>query len=171
MRIRFSEISPHGSRFEIHEIRDLAEQKDFTVTDFFQADCTLTRKGDDKVLAQGKVRTLVLLPCDRCLGSFPFEVNVGFQLLFTVEKEEAWGGEEIAASPDDMETEVLAEPIIDLDDVVRQQVYLALPFKKLCGEGCKGLCLQCGANLNEAACKCATGLKDSPFAALLQLKK
>jgi uncharacterized protein len=171
MRVRFSEISPLGSRFELHDIQGLANQQEFAVTGFHQASCTLTRKGDEKVIAQGSVHVSILLSCDRCLGMYPFEVKTEFQLLFTLEKEEAWGVGEIAVSSDDMDAESLAEPIIDLDDMLRQQVYLALPVKKLCGEGCKGLCLQCGVNLNETACECVTGAKESPFAALVQLKK
>jgi uncharacterized protein len=98
-------------------------------------------------------------------------VNVAFQLLFVLQTEESWGVSELASSPVDLETEVLEEPIIDLDDVLRQQVYLALPVKKLCNQGCKGICPRCGVNLNETTCECANVATDSPFAALVQLKK
>ena len=171
MRIRFNEISPLGTRLEIHEIRDLAQEQDFVVNGPFRADCTLNRKGDDKVVLQGRVEGEVLLCCDRCLGRYPFQVKAAFQLLFAVGTDESWGVSEMTSSPVDLETEVLEEPIIDLDDVLRQQVYLALPVKKLCSEGCKGLCLQCGVNLNDTACECAKTATDSPFAALAQLKK
>ncbi|MGE4558803.1 MAG: DUF177 domain-containing protein [Desulfobulbus sp.] len=171
MRVRFNEISPHGSQFELHEIRDLAEQQDFVVSGPVRAECTLERKGDAKVTMRGKVEVEILLPCDRCLRLFPFQVNVGFQQLFAVETEESWQVREMESAPVDLETEILEEPVLDLDDILRQQIYLAIPVKKLCLEACKGLCLQCGVNLNETACKCAKGGTDSPFAVLAQLKK
>jgi uncharacterized protein len=171
MRIRFNEISPLGSQFEILEIPDLAEQHDFEVNGPVRADCTLIRKGDDKVVLQGRVEVAILLQCDRCLGLYPFEVHTAFQLLFALEAEDSWGVGDITSSPVDLETEILDEPVIDLDDVLRQQVYLALPVKMLCGDGCQGLCLQCGVNLNETTCECAQTNSASPFAALVQLKK
>jgi uncharacterized protein len=41
-----------------------------------------------------------------------------------------------------------------LEDVLREQVLLALPLKVTCREDCKGLCLHCGKNLNEEQCSC-----------------
>jgi uncharacterized protein len=71
----------------------------------------------------------------------------------------------------DLDTVILEEPVIDLDDIIRQQLLLALPMKKLCSEQCKGMCLRCGANLNQNACGCDGEPQDSPFAILAQLKK
>ncbi|HRF91542.1 MAG TPA: YceD family protein, partial [Desulfobacter postgatei] len=69
----------------------------------------------------------VLLPCDRGLCDYPFRVDTAFQLLFALEDDEAWQVKALESIPSDLETEVLTEPVIDLDDVLRQQVYLALP--------------------------------------------
>lgn len=171
MLIRFSEISQHGSRFEFHEIRGLAGQQDFEISGPVRAECAIERKGDLKVAVRGRVEVEIFVPCDRCLRSFPFRVNAEFQQLFAVESEDSWRVKEMDSAPVDLETEVLDEPVIDLDDVLRQQVYLAIPVKKLCIETCQGLCLQCGVNLNETACVCAKGNKESPFAVLAQLKK
>ena len=44
--------------------------------------------------------------------------------------------------------------VIDLDDVIREQVYLSLPIKRLCRETCSGLCPSCGLNLNKEQCQC-----------------
>lgn len=171
MLVRFNEISPQGSQFALQEIRHLAEQQDFVVNGPVRAECTLERKGENKVAMQGTVEVEILLSCDRCLRLFPFRVKAEFQQLFAVESEEAWRVKDMESSPSDLETEILEEPVIDLDDILRQQVYLALPVKTLCLDACAGLCPQCGVNLNETACECAKVGKDSPFAVLAQLKK
>ena len=59
---------------------------------------------------------------------------------------------------------------VDLDDLLRQQLYLSLPVKNLCAEECRGLCPGCGANLNQADCTCGAGEDRSPFAVLRQLQ-
>lgn len=171
MLVRFNEISPHGSQFAIHEVQGLAGQDDLIVQGPLVAECALERKGESKVAVHGKVDVSLLLPCDRCLNWYPFRVESVFQLLFAVENDDAWQVKALESVPSDLETEVLIEPVIDLDDVLRQQVYLALPVKSLCSPACAGLCLQCGANLNETTCECSKTGKDSPFAALAQLKK
>jgi len=41
-----------------------------------------------------------------------------------------------------------------LEDVLREQVLLAVPLKAVCNDACKGLCPRCGKNLNVEACTC-----------------
>ena len=48
-----------------------------------------------------------------------------------------------------------AEPIIDLDMDIKEEIFLDYPIKPLCNSDCKGLCPKCGKNLNEGGCSCA----------------
>ena len=59
---------------------------------------------------------------------------------------------------------------IDLGEVVREQLYLALPMKPLCQEDCKGLCPVCGVNRNRETCSCQQEWVDPRMAALAELK-
>lgn len=171
MQVRFNEISPQGSRYEITNIESLAAQHDFVVKGPVQACCTLRRKGEDKVEMQGQVHAVVSLVCDRCLGEYDVEVDTSFLLLFEVESEHPWHLKEVELQVSNLDHEVLDEPVVDLDDVMRQQVYLALPMKNLCSESCRGICSRCGANLNSVVCRCAEEDKPSPFSGLARLKK
>ena len=54
---------------------------------------------------------------------------------------------------------------VDLDELVREQITLALPSRRLCREECKGLCPKCGADLNAAECSCERGEIDPAAAA------
>ena len=65
------------------------------------------------------------------------------------------------------------EPV-DLRPLIAEQIYLKAPQYPYCQDSCKGLCVQCGANLNEQTCSCAGRLKSetlSPFSVLKKLKK
>jgi uncharacterized protein len=77
---------------------------------------------------------------------------------------------ELECNIQDPDSIILDEPVVDFDDVLRQQLYLLLPMKRLCSEQCKGLCSRCGVNLNLAECRCANERQDLPFAVLAQLK-
>ena len=60
---------------------------------------------------------------------------------------------------------------VDLRDVAREQIYLNLPLKPVCGTTCAGLCPACGANRNRIKCSCCTVQPDPRLAPLLALKK
>lgn len=169
--IRFNEISPLGSNYEIRKIDGLDAPQEFVVKGPVDARCMLTRKGDNKVELQGRLQATLTLICDRCLSSYDREVNTELQVLFEVESDDSWHLKDLEYKIPDLDTVLLEEPVLDLDDVLRQQLYLALPMKKLCTEQCRGICSQCGTDLNHGACGCADENKDSPFAVLAQLKK
>ena len=57
-----------------------------------------------------------------------------------------------------------------LEDVLREQVLLALPLKVTCRDDCKGLCVHCGKNLNEEQCSCTTAIEDPRWTALREIR-
>lgn len=79
-----------------------------------------------------------------------------------------------AASPERDESddcEYLEAPgYVDLVDMLREEVWLAWKPMVVCSETCKGLCRQCGENLNRDECNCSQQDDDNPFAALRQIR-
>jgi uncharacterized protein len=71
---------------------------------------------------------------------------------------------------EDADEEVFDGKTIDLDPIVREQVLLALPMNAVCREDCKGLCAQCGQNLNEKQCGCEKKVIDPRLAPLMNIK-
>lgn len=59
-----------------------------------------------------------------------------------------------SAEEGDEEAYPLVGDLLDLGPAIRDAVILSLPLAPLCDEDCKGLCAQCGADLNEASCTC-----------------
>jgi uncharacterized protein len=118
----------------------------------------------------GTVKTTLELPCSRCLEPLTLPVDVAFDLRYqprelnTGEGEREVGGE-------DLSTAFYEDDTIDLGLLMREQFYLALPMKPLCGEGCLGLCAQCGTNLNRGTCGCAREWDDPRLAALKSMTR
>jgi uncharacterized protein len=170
MRVWFNEISPNGNCYEVEGIEGLASQQDFIVKGPLSARCTLKRRGDAKVEMEGRLKACLSLICDRCLASHDIDVDVELQVLFKTVSSDSWQLKELECNISDLDTILLDEPVVDLDDVLRQQLYLALPLKNLCSEQCRGICPRCGVNLNLEECKCANERQDLPFAILARLK-
>ena len=74
--------------------------------------------------------------------------------------------DDIELAADEMEVIAYSGDSIDIADEIAQQIIMAIPFKHLCSDGCKGLCPRCGADLNKKPCKCSSEGESNPFAAL-----
>ena len=85
------------------------------------------------VHAWGKVKTRFHYVCARCLAVFDKDFDQDFDFHYALDPQ--------------MTT-------IDLGDDIRQEIILGFPEKILCDEECKGLCLHCGADLNQEECHC-----------------
>jgi len=72
---------------------------------------------------------------------------------------------------DDTEIGFYEGPGLFLADVIKEQVLLALPLKVICQSDCRGLCPNCGANLNHEECRCETHATDPRMAPLARLKQ
>ena len=125
-----------------------------------------SRKGD-KVRLVGSLSAAVEIDCDRCLTPVSMPVDKTFDLLYIPPLR---ADEEKELEDDDLSVAFYQRQVIDLDDLVREQIELALPMGRLCGEECRGLCPECGTNLNEAECTCEVDPADSRWGALSRLK-
>ena len=118
---------------------------------------------------EGTVRTELDLPCSRCLEGFRLPIDASFDQRYHPESEMAVD-EEREIGEDDLETSFYRDDQVDLNELMREQFYLALPMKPLCTDDCKGLCPQCGTNLNSGACECAPAWEDPRLSPLRNLK-
>jgi uncharacterized protein len=78
--------------------------------------------------------------------------------------------EDLELLDEEMEVDFIKGETIDLDDVIREQIYLSVPMKCVCKTTCRGLCPQCGANLNVAPCSCKSESGHPAFSKLEKLK-
>jgi uncharacterized protein len=127
-------------------------------------------KDKDKFRLVGTVRTELELACSRCLEPFRMPVDAAFDIRY-LPASEASTEREREVEEEDLGTSYYRDDQIDLNELLREQFYLALPMKPLHAEDCKGLCPQCGTNLNTGTCACETGWEDPRLAALKTLKR
>ncbi|HZP63265.1 MAG TPA: DUF177 domain-containing protein [Terriglobales bacterium] len=113
----------------------------------------------------GKLSTSVEVACARCLEPVVQKVTRDFDLLYRPLGADA-GRKETSVSGTEAEISYYQGQGLLLEDVLREQVLLAVPLKAICGEDCKGLCPQCGANLNVTKCSCAEPVEDARWSAL-----
>jgi uncharacterized protein len=114
---------------------------------------------------RGKLHTGVELQCARCLDPVPQEINREFELLYRPLGSDA-GKDELSVTDAEAEIGYYQGDGILLEDVLREQVLLALPLKITCRAECKGLCPHCGRNLNQEQCSCTVPAEDPRWEAL-----
>src|SRR5919204_3078141 len=112
----------------------------------------LDKKGDRYRLV-GRVRTKLELPCSRCVDPFDWPIDIAFDLEYRPQTANTGEGEH-EIEEDDLSTAYYENDAIDLNHLIREQLYLALPMKPLCTDWCQGLCPICGINLNRGTCAC-----------------
>jgi uncharacterized protein len=122
-------------------------------------------KDRDAYRVTGCVQTRLQLECGRCLESFEVPVDSAFELRY-VPSSTNTGDAEREVEEDDLTTAFYKDEALDLGELMHEQFVLALPMKPLCSDTCKGLCPQCGTNLNKASCDCSPAWKDPRLAAL-----
>jgi uncharacterized protein len=122
-----------------------------------------------EIRAKGHVRVRMQAECDRCLELADFPVDSSFELYYRPVAEGY--GEEKALDEGEAEMGFYDGDGLELNDVLREFVLLALPMQKLCEENCKGICPVCGQNRNQNECRCQTAAGDNRWAALKELRK
>jgi uncharacterized protein len=121
------------------------------------------------ILAQGRFDTQSQLSCSRCLSVFayPFSFDVDDEFYPAVDIDT---GETISQPEDSGAFEIDEHHILDMGELFRQSTLLAIPMKPLCCPECRGLCPQCGADLNNESCHCSSGNTTLLAAAFKNLK-
>ena len=102
-------------------------------------------KDKDKFRLVGRVRGGLELACSRCAEAYRFPIDAGFDQRYLPSSQASHEAER-EVEEDDLETSYYTDEQIDLAGLIREQFYLALPMKPLCGDDCKGLCPTCGTN-------------------------
>ncbi|MBZ5570328.1 MAG: DUF177 domain-containing protein [Acidobacteriia bacterium] len=117
----------------------------------------------------GQLATRLEMACARCLEPVVQNVERSFDLLYRPLGVDA-GREELSVTGAEAEISYYQGEGLLLEDAIREQVLLALPLKVICRQNCKGLCPQCGKNLNVEQCSCAESLEDPRWSALKDLR-
>ena len=111
------------------------------------------------------------LTCQRCLAPVTEPVQQDMQLLLMPGAPPADAGEHGLEEEDLGVVEVDEDEELDLRPLLLEQIQLNVPMKPLCRAACKGLCPQCGADLNQGDCDCEKVEIDPRWKALEALQE
>jgi uncharacterized protein len=123
----------------------------------------------DGVLVTGRLHTAASVACRRCLKSSGLPVDIDLEEHFRPSVDVNTGAVIPADDDEDTVTRTDRQHNLDLTEVVRQSLLLALPMYPLCSPQCLGLCPSCGADLNTEPCTCQSEEGDPRLAALRKL--
>lgn len=125
----------------------------------------IVEKEFDHIRVQGRVATLVSLACSRCLAEYETELVTTFTVFYSKSSKMPLE-EEVALAEEDLVSASYDGEYIDFTNEIEEQVLLEIPYKPLCREDCKGLCVKCGADLNAGDCGCDRSGSGFAFSAL-----
>jgi uncharacterized protein len=91
------------------------------------------------VLVRGKVETEAELTCSRCLKAYKLPLSVGIEEEFSKTLPPSKGRGEIELREEDFVYPIEKDNTIDLSEILRQDLLLAIPIKTLCSPDCKGI--------------------------------
>lgn len=167
MQICLSELFNHidePKTFEIPVEFDTVKmlKETYPVVEKQPVHLVLNHLGKKKIQMNAEIQMTLEIPCARCLEpvSVPFVISVDTQL-------------ELPETPEEVKEES-EEPYIDgyqldVDALVRNELFVHMPLRVLCKEDCKGICKRCGTNLNLGTCDCDATELDPRMAAILDI--
>lgn len=158
MKVTVSEIPNEGLDFVEEEALELAEVK---VVSPVRLKLRVEKVGNE-VIVNGSVSAVVGLACSRCLKDFRKDFESSLSVVYhPVEELKEEEGHEVKTG--ELDIGFYSGDELDISELLKEQILLGIPIKPLCKDSCKGICIGCGADLNETACKCDTKGSGSSF--------
>lgn len=162
------ELSSLGKSPKMIEAALAADEIDLdggaTLTGPSEIKAEITRDGT-RTEVRGTIKADSTVMCTRCLEPISMPFDIAFDDIF-VDSSEEDTRDEAEVNIEKLDESLLTEGQIDLREVVREQLLLAIPEQIFCKDDCKGLCPQCGGNRNLIDCSCEKDEIDPRWAAL-----
>lgn len=124
-----------------------------------QLDLTVTSAGNGEISVHGKIKVKVILTCSRCAAEYsePLDIDVDERFVpegsVELERDDEVDADELCVFGYDQNE-------LKIDELTRENIIASLPYRPLCSQECRGVCPQCGQNLNEKTCKCGSAEKE-----------
>jgi uncharacterized protein len=159
VKYKFNEISTklmhvHLTRADEWLQTRLGSRSNFRISEPMECEVEFFR--DEKsVHLKGEINARLLLACVKCLDEFGFVVRKEFSTVLFNSPEFSTQMEELELTAETINEEFLEDGVLDLENVVLEELLLSVPDYPRCNEDCKGLCPECGTNLNHEQCNCS----------------
>ena len=148
MKILITDIPEEGLSLNIEEKFGAEE---VPVVSPVKAGLELT-KFKHEVIVEGSVGAELELECSRCLKKYLYGLDVPVHVVYHPAEE--IGADRHELKDDEMDMGFYQGEELDLRELIREQIMLNIPMQPLCDIDCRGICSQCGTDLNTATCSC-----------------
>ena len=109
----------------------------------------------DILILNAEIKVDLEMICSRCLETFIYPIDIDIEERFTTN-----------SKSEDDEAVVVYDDVLDITEIVGTIIISTIPIKRICKDDCKGLCQECGCNLNFKSCSCNNEDVDIRFEAL-----
>jgi uncharacterized protein len=170
MRIELDKLEERGGKFtRLYEANDLPlDDPEVRLIGPAEVSGRLQREGNEVAL-RGRLKSKLEVVCGRCLRPVELPIAADFSERFV--RAVSWAAEEQhELQAEDLNISVFDGEGIELDDLVREELLLAVPVNVLCREDCQGLCPICGTDRNLNPCQCEVDEIDSRWQKLKELQ-
>lgn len=169
MRIELDRLETDGGKFSrTYEIGELSLDDEVRLVEPAEVRGRIRRETKEVEL-RGEVQGKIETACDRCLQPVELLIRSEFRERFVPAV--SWRAEQQHELQEgDLNLAVFDGEAIELDDLVREEILLAVPGHVFCREDCKGLCPTCGIDRNRSSCQCETRGTDSRWEGLENLR-
>lgn len=148
----------------------MQDDKNCCISGKIQGDIAVTREYDN-IRVTGRVTAPLALSCSRCLADFTSFVDTSFTIIFRKEAATiSLAEDELELGEMDLLSSTYSGDEIDLTHEIEEQVAMEIPLKPLCDDDCRGLCHECGMDLNTSSCSCSKESAGLTFSALKDFK-
>ena len=165
MQIHLSDITDsEGKHIQLQLGLDLDkisfQMGDYPILEKTPVELEITNTGNKVLELKGIGSVTVGIPCDRCLEQVAVKIPYEIEQKLDMKKSDTERVQDLD------ENDYLTGMDLDVDRLVYLEVLMSWPLKVLCREDCKGICSQCGKNLNDGPCGCVEEPKDPRMAAI-----
>lgn len=148
----------------------MQNENDGYITGDIHGDLTISREFET-VRVVGRVSAPLALVCSRCLADFTSFVDSNFTIFFRKEdSSKPMTEDELELGEMDLLSSTYSGNEIDLTHEIEEQIAMGIPLKPLCSDLCKGLCHECGIDLNTSSCSCSKQKVSFAFSSLKDFK-
>jgi len=160
--IALATLKPGDNKFDLEgeprdfgcDAREVKENPSFQkLLGRIKVGVVITRSGQ-RFLVRGRMRFKAQLECAICWQEYEQDFDEEITAEFTTLECSRSGSYARELEPVELDRVPIDADFIDLSGLIRDTIHLAIPIAPKCQNDCRGICPECGANLNFEECRC-----------------
>jgi len=172
MKLRIEEIIEQGITLEFNRDKDWLDElfrKERDVDFYFASPMVISlsfNRSGRKIFVNGKIDTSLHLNCTRCAEDFVYPLSEMITYTLIPSDKMSKHHTETELTNEDLELSFYDGEEVDVNQIVKELIFLSIPSYPRCSKSCRGLCAGCGVNLNLDSCQCNRQIGNASFSVI-----